>query len=146
MFGDGMARLARFDDLRREMDRLLDNFGRLWTGWPAGLAGVYPAMNVWDTGDTICVEAEVPGVRKEDLEVQAIGNELVVKGRRASLEGRNLAYLRQERGTGEFTRVLTLPCEVDPDRIEAVLQDGVLTLRLPKAASAKPRQIPVKTG
>jgi len=135
-----------FDELRRQVDRLLDEFGMGSFRSPFGFQAAYPALNVWDTGDTLCVEAEIPGVSKDDLEVYAVGNDLTIKGRRKALEGDNLVYHRQERGSGEFSRVITLPAEVDADRVEAVLKDGVLNVRLPKAEKAKPRKIALKTS
>lgn len=146
MVGRGLTLMNRFDELRREMDRLFDTFGMGLPRWPYPRAAGYPALNVWDAGDTLCVEAEVPGINKDDLEVFAVGNELTIKGRREPVPGDNLTYHRQERGTGEFTRVITLPAEVDADRVEAVLDNGVLTVRLPKAEAAKPRKIAVKAG
>lgn len=143
MFGNEWPLFSRFDALRRELDRLWDGAGLTWS--PLAAAGGYPALNIWDNGDALCVEAEVPGVRKEDLEVFAVGNELTVKGQRQAPEG-EFTYHRQERGTGAFTRVVTLACEVDPERVEAVLDNGVLTIRLPKAEAAKPRQIAVKVN
>ncbi len=138
--------LNPFEELRREMTRLLDNFGLGLTRGPLGGRETYPAVNVWDAGEAICVEAEVPGIRKEDIEILAAGNELTIKGRRMPLEGNNLVYHRQERPTGVFTRVLTLPVEIDADRVEAVVDDGVLMIRLPKAEAAKPRKITVKAS
>ena len=133
-----------FDELRRQMDRVLDDFN-VGLARPGPLSrAVYPALNVWDAGDTLCVEAEIPGVAKGDLEIYAIGNELTLKGRRAELSGEKLTYHRQERGAGEFTRVITLPTEVDADRVDSVRRDGVLSGRLPKAESAKPRKIALK--
>jgi HSP20 family protein len=102
-------------------------------------------MNVWDAGDTVCIEAEIPGVSRDDLEIFAVGNELTVKGRRQPLEGK-LTYHRQERGIGEFTRVLTLPVEVNADKVDAVLDNGVLTVHLPKAEAAKRKQITVRNS
>ena len=145
MMGNQWPLTGRFDLLRREMDRLWDNFGAGPSRGPHSRAAAYPAMNVWDAGDTICVEAEVPGISKDDLEITAVGNELAVKGRRQPMEGK-LTYHRQERGTGEFTRVMTLASDVDPEKVEAVLDNGVLMIRLPKAETAKPKQIAVKTG
>jgi|YNPNPStandDraft_1061719.scaffolds.fasta_scaffold151672_1 HSP20 family protein len=136
--------LAPLNELRREMDRLLDEFGLGSWRMPWDTAP-YPALNIWDDGDAFCVEAELPGVRQEDIEVYAVGNELTIKGRRVEPEGSQRTYHRQERGTGEFARVVTLPAEVDAEKVEANLKDGVLTLRLPKAESARPRKIVVKT-
>ena len=141
----GFPFLNRFDELRREMDRVFDNFGTVRARWPYSRPAAFPAMNVWDAGDTVCIEAEIPGVSKEDLEIFAVGNELTVKGRRQPMEGK-LTYHRQERGTGEFTRVLTLPVEVNADKVDAVLDNGVLTVRLPKAEAAKRKQITVKVS
>jgi HSP20 family protein len=125
------------------MDRLFDAFGAGLSQRPYKRAAAYPAMNIWDAGDAICVEAEVPGVSKNDLEILTVGNELTVKGRRGPLAGK-WAYHRHERGTGEFTRSMTLPCEINADKVDATLNNGVLTLRLPKAEAAKPKQITVK--
>jgi HSP20 family protein len=127
------------------MDRLFDEFG-----FDFGRAGglrqprSYPALNIWDDGDALCAEAEIPGVRKEDLEISAMGNELIIKGRRTLPEGGKRTYHRQERLSGEFVRAITLPVDVDADRIEASLNSGVLSLRLPKAETAKPRKITVR--
>jgi len=144
MIGNQWPMMSRFDELRREMDRLWDGFGVGPLRSPFVRGAAYPAMNIWDAGDTLCVEAEVPGIRKDDLEILAVGNELTVKGRRGPVEGK-WAYHRHERGTGEFTRSVTLPCEVNADKVDAVLNNGVLMLRLSKTESAKPKQITVKT-
>jgi len=138
--------MAPFEQLRREMDRLFESFAGGQMRLPFWSRAAYPAVNLWNEGEALCLEAEVPGIAKDDLEINAVGNELVIKGRRAPHPGDNLTYHRQERGTGEFTRVITLPVEVDPERVDAVLKDGVLTVRLPKAESAKPRQITVRAG
>ena len=134
------------DDLRREMENVFDAFGtRSFRPW-FRRAAAQPALNIWDAGDALCVEAEVPGVKEEDLEILVMGNELTIKGRRSPLEGADNKYHRQERATGEFVRALTLPARIDSERIEAALKHGVLTLRLPKAESDKPRKITVKTA
>ena len=145
MIVGGFPFAPRFDELRREMDRVFDNFGVGTARWPYTRPTTFPAMNVWGAGDTVCIEAEIPGVSKDDLEIFAVGNELTVKGRRPPREGK-LIYHRQERGTGEFTRVLTLPVEVNADKVDAALANGVLTVRLPKTEAAERKQITVKTS
>jgi HSP20 family protein len=130
------------DDLRRQVDRLLTNFDTR----DLFCAPTYPPVNIWDAGEALVVEAELAGVRDQDLEVSAMGNELTIAGRRTPADGDKQTYHRRERGTGEFTRVITLPAEVDADQVEATLKDGVLTVRLPKAESAKPRKIALKTN
>lgn len=133
-----------FGELRREMDQLFEPYlsgvGR--SPFPRGRA--FPALNVWDDGPRLMAEAEIPGVEPGDVEVHVMGDELTIKGRRPPMEGEKLTYHRQERGTGEFARVVTLPIDVDAEKVEAALRDGVLTITLPKEESAKPRQIEVK--
>jgi len=133
-------------NLRTAMDRLLGELGGVTKQSHYPHQPDHPPLNVWDEGDTVCVEAEIPGVGKDDLEVYAVGTELTIKGRRPQMEGENLTYLRQERGAGRFTRVIMLPVPVNAEKIDAALNDGVLMLRLPKAEEAKPRQIMVKTN
>ena len=135
-----------FDELRRQMDRLFEDYGSGSVRPPMTFRAAYPALNVWDAGDTLCVEAEIPGVGRENIEVYAVGNELTLKGRRTPLGGDNLTVHRQERAYGEFTRVVALPAEVNPDKVEAVLKDGVLHVRLPKAEQARPRKIALQTN
>lgn len=140
---NGWSLPNQFNQLRREVDDLLHSFGvsvPTLAGWTAP---VFPAVNLWDAGDALYVEAELPGVKMEDLEIYAVGNELTLKGCRPQM-GEKVAYHRRERGVGEFSRVVMLPVEVDADRVEATLKDGVLTIKMPKSESAKPRRIMLK--
>jgi HSP20 family protein len=130
-------------DLRREIDRLFDAFSGGDGG--SGRARVFPAVNLWEKGDNFYLEAELPGVNRDDLDISAAGNELTLRGQRGAPQGENVTCHRQERGFGEFNRVITLPVEVDAEKIEALLKDGVLTLTLPKAEVAKARKIKVNT-
>ena len=131
-----------FNELRREMDRAFGAF--LPRGaWSCGVEA-FPAVNVWEDGEALYAEAEIPGCTMNDLEVEVVGNQLTLKGRREALQGEGVTYHRQERGIGEFTRVLTLPVEVQSEGVEAVLKDGVLTITMPKAEKARARKILVK--
>ncbi len=132
-------------DFRRELDRLFEGIAAPFNGGFARGSGSFPAINVWEDGDFLYAEAEIPGVTMEDIEVCVVGDELCIKGQRKQPSAQNLIYHRQERGTGEFSRFLTLPMVVNPDKVEAVLKNGVLTVKLPKADEAKPRRIEVKT-
>ena len=133
-----------FRELRRlqdEMDRLMGTFAPT-----AGLAaaGGFPAVNVYAGRDGIAVVAELPGVAKEDLDIQAHGDTLTLRGtRRPAVEQESAAYHRRERRGGSFTRSLQLPYRVDPDRIEAQLENGVLRLSLPRPEEDKPRRIAI---
>jgi HSP20 family protein len=140
MFGirNGLT-TGRFRD---EMDRLFESF----LGEPA-LAGrrSLPFLNVWETDEALHVEAELPGFKMDDLELQVIGNELTIRGERRLAAGDDkFVYHRQERVAGRFERSLRLPVEINAEKVEALLQDGVLTVTLPKAAAAKPRKIEVR--
>lgn len=145
MWRNRMSLSDTFDELRREMDRVFNHYGQ---GLRSSLAtpGAFPALNVWENPESVFVEAELPGVQQEDLQVYAVGNELTIKGQRRPLSGDKFNHLRRERLTGTFTRALTLPCDVNADKVEATLTNGVLTVEMPKAATARPRQITVKAG
>lgn len=137
--------LPMVDRFGREMNNLLHT---LFDGVPLTSPGSrpFPAVNVWEDGENLYAEAEVPGLSMNDLEIFVVGEELTIKGRRSAPADENVAYHRQERGSGEFARVLTLPVSVDADRVEATLRDGVLTLTLPKAEEAKPRKITIRNA
>jgi len=108
-------------------------------------AGVFPPMNVTQDDNHFFVRAEIPGVKAEDLSISALRNRVSISGKREIAQERNgVSYHRKERAEGEFSRTVTLPGEVAADRVEARYVDGVLTLTLPKAEAAKPRQIAVK--
>ncbi len=129
--------------LQRAIDRAVGRpfFGLDWT--PSG-RGLFPSLNVFEADDALIVKAEVPGLAKEDLAVEIEDNRLMLSGKRPAVslpEGG--AYHRRERATGEFRRAFRLPFEVDREKTAASYHDGVLTIRLEKAAAAKPRQIPV---
>jgi HSP20 family protein len=124
------------------MNRLFDR----WHGnnYGAGYAS-FPPFNVWEEGDQLCVEAELPGLDLKDLETYVTGgNQLTVKGERKPGTPERGVWHRQERTFGRFTRSLTLPYPVDPEKVDARLENGVLLLRLTKHESARPRKIPVK--
>lgn len=132
--------------LRDEVDRLFgDFFGQAPDALrrPALAGRAFPAVNLWERGDDLYAEAEVPGLGADDVDISVVGNELVIKGRRMDLDEEGVSYHRRERGVGEFSRTLRLPVEVDAEKVEATLRDGVLLIRLPKAAAARPRKIQV---
>jgi len=132
--------------LKGEMDRLLEDFFGATPGLMerSGLpVRTFPPMNIWQDGELISLEAELPGVKSDDLDVSVVGNTLTLKGRRGESTADGVAFHRRERQVGEFTRVVRLPVEVNPDSVQAALKDGVLRITLEKAESAKPRKIQV---
>lgn len=110
----------------------------------AALGRSFPALNVWDAGEELFAEAEVPGLKIDDLEILIRGQELTIQGERKVVDREGVTYHRRERGAGSFRSRVELPVEIDVDKVEATLEDGVLTLVMPKASSALPRKIEVK--
>ena len=134
-----------FHQLRTEMDRLLNGFlGTATNGGSHPTMGRgQPAVNLWDKNDSLVLEMEIPGVKSEQIDISVVGLELTIKVQRPDTLDESTTYHRRERPVGDFTRTLRLPCEVNPDRVAAELQNGVLTLVMPKAEAAKPRKISV---
>jgi HSP20 family protein len=109
------------------------------------LAGSFPALNIWQDEGTVYAEAELPGMELNDLEIFVTGgNQLTIKGERKEPKLDNGTWHRQERGFGSFARVVNLPVDVNAERVEARLANGVLTITMPKTEAAKPRKIVVK--
>jgi HSP20 family protein len=134
-----------FGDLRNEINRLFEQaVGPSNSGSIFG-ARAFPAINLWEDGELVYVEAEIPGVPMNDIEINVVGNELSIKGQRGCRCDESVTFHRRERGVGDFSRFLTLPVAIDADKVEAVVKNGVLTIKLPKAEAAKPRRIEVKT-
>src|SRR5262249_55623368 len=115
-----------------------------YTGLVTG--GGFPAVNVWEDGENVFVEAEVPGLKAEGLDITVVGDELTLKGERSEESEEQASFHRRERGIGPFTRVIRLSSEVKADQVQASLTDGILLLKLPKTEAAKPRKIKVKTA
>lgn len=132
-----------FGQVGREMERLFGEFLPDME-FSVNRAKAFPPLNVWEDGDIFFVEAELPGFKMENIDVEILGNEITLKGKREPENRENVSFHRTERGHGEFTRVLTLPTDVDSNKVEATLRDGVLTIKLPKAEAAKARKIEVK--
>ena len=103
-----------------------------------------PPVDIYETPETIVIKAELPGVAREDVDIQIQDNALVLRGeRRFAKEVKEESYLRIERAYGPFHRSFTLPATVQQDKVRAVLRDGVLELELPKADSAKSKRITI---
>jgi HSP20 family protein len=125
------------------MDRLFDDYSG--ASPQSAHAGVFPSVNVSEDRDKYYVRAELPGIKADELEIQATGNSLSISGERTiQAEEENARYHRREREAGNFSRMIGLPADIDSDKVEAKLDNGILTIALPKAESVKPRQITVK--
>jgi HSP20 family protein len=129
---------------RDDMDRMLGGMLGPWAAaeWPAW-GRRQPAVNMWEAGDAVLVELEVPGLTSQQIDISVVGDQLSLKIDCPDLQQEGVTYHRRERPVGEFRRVLRLPVEVDSNRVEAELRQGVLTITLQKAETAKPRKIQV---
>jgi HSP20 family protein len=138
----GWDAFRELDDFRERMARLLEAFGGSSPDAPGG-AGWSPLVDIEETDDAYVFELDLPGVRREDVEVEVDGNELRVSGEVSERERTGILRHRARR-TGRFEYRSTLPQEVDPERIEAGLGDGVLTVRVPKSRRSQARRIEIR--
>jgi HSP20 family protein len=126
------------------MDDLFDSFfrgmDRPFSGYKA-----WPAIDVAEEKDTIVVRAEVPGCKAEDIDISVYGNKLTISGeKKLGEEKKEKGYYHVESTYGSFRRELTLPTDVDQNKVEAVCKDGVLSVTLPKAAKARTVKVKIK--
>lgn len=131
---------AELERIRRQMERQLE-------GWPAQrqTPGVFPLINLTENKDSFFIRAELPGMSSGDLDMQATSNSVSISGeRKIPAENKEARYHRREREAGKFSRVVGLPSEIDPDKVQASMVNGILTVVVPKAQAAKPRQISVR--
>jgi HSP20 family protein len=130
--------------IQREMNRLFDTFAR-GDEDIIGLSRWAPAVDIAERDDEYLVRMELPGVRKEDVRITIENNILTIRGEKKQEETKtDDGFRRVERSYGSFQRSFTLPSAVRADKVDAVTQDGVLTVKLPKAEEARPKQIEVK--
>lgn len=129
--------------LMRDFEQLLDAASHGFREDPS--PGVFPAVNVTRNPGAFFVRAELPGVNVDELTITTEGSKLALSGKRdIRPEQGDVSYHRRERASGAFSRTIALPSEVDGERVEARYVNGVLTITLPVAESAKARQITVQ--
>lgn len=136
--------LDRWSNLRDELNSFFDmpfwsGFGRtgqLFTGWS-------PALDLYESGDHLIAVVELPGMLKEDIEISLHDGTLTVSGERKRESTNGEKAQRTERYVGAFRRSIALPTHVDPSKVNATYEDGILRVTLPKAEEAKPKQIKV---
>jgi HSP20 family protein len=112
-----------------------------WLGSSPSGSGSYPPLNVFRQGDDIVVIAEVPGGRKSDLQLEVKGRTIRIAGTKSVSYGEKSSVHRRERLAGRFDRAITLPVEIDAEKVRAECHDGILALYLPRAERDKPRAI-----
>lgn len=128
--------------MRQQMEQLLETSA---TPSQREAAGVLPLINLTEGKDNYYVRAELPGVKGDELDIQVTANNLAISGeRKIAAEEEGARYHRKEREAGTFSRMIGLPGEVDTDKVDAKLENGILTIVISKAEIAKPKQITVK--
>lgn len=134
-----------FDEFQRLQNEVDEMFGR-WS-WPAGIRsmprGAFPAINVGCTPEKVEVYVFAAGLDPKSIDVALQQNLLTVSGERKEPPDEHATYYRQERFSGEFRRAITLPDDIDPDRVEARYRDGVLQISVQRREAARPRQIEI---
>lgn len=130
-------------NLRNELARLMDSPWADFQRQPEFFNDWAPAVDVLEDKNNLVVVAELPGMRKEDIDISLKDGVLSITGERKSAETKEDHTHRSERFYGRFHRSLTLPKPVSADKVQAVYRDGVLTITLPKPEESKPRQIQV---
>jgi HSP20 family protein len=132
--------------LRDEIDRLFDSpLDALTSTSQQFLNGWLPSVDLHEEENQLVLKAELPGMKKEDIDISLHGDVLTLSGERKEEAVHEKAEVyRAERFLGKFQRTLTLPIAVDGSKVQASYKDGILTVTLPKAAEAKPKQIEIK--
>ena len=136
--------LDRWSNLRDELNSFFDmpfwssfdRTGQLFTGWS-------PALDLYESGDHLVAVVELPGMRKEDIDISLHDGTLAISGERKRESNNGEKAQRTERYVGTFRRSITLPTRVDAGKVSATYQDGILKVTLAKAEEAKPKQIQV---
>jgi HSP20 family protein len=133
------------DLLQNRMNRMFPDYGK-FKSYPAALDVLQsgPTANLYDVGDHLEMKIELPCMTKDDLNIKLQGNYLEISGLRKSDTPKGYSAHRVERVTTSFTRSFTLPSEVDTNKVQAQLANGLLILTLPKSEAAKPKQIEIK--
>ena len=140
------------ESLHRQMDQAFERQGTQYPPMfraaflPGRAAREYPLINLYDDQDSVYVEALAPGADPSSFNISVAGDTLTLSGekRRAASEVNPEAFHREERAAGKFIRTVELPAEVDDGKVKGEYKNGLLLVTLPKAAKAKPRQIPVQ--
>jgi len=131
------------DRVKQLMDSLYGKESDL--SFPGLPAGVFPSINLTEDKENYYILAELPGIAKDELDIEATGNNISLSGERKipSVE-EGARYHRREREAGKFSRVVSLPGDINAEKVSANLSNGILKLTVPKAEKAKPKQIAIK--
>ncbi len=138
--------LRDLEAIQNEMNKMFNSSLVRWGDRDAGLLeGAWsPAIDIYDSKDNIMVKADIPGMKKDEIEVSVYGDTLIIKGeKKQEKEVKEKDYVRTERFYGSFNRAISLPAAVDASKVNATYQNGVLELVLPKKEDSKPKQLKI---
>jgi HSP20 family protein len=133
-----------FDALFAFQQALENRFSSDWLGGTTAGMGSYPPINVFQRGDDLVAIIELPGINKEELNIQAKENTIRIAGRKRVDYPDDVSLHRRERLSGDFNRTLVVPMQIEPDGIKAEYNDGLLALFIPRAERDKPRTIEIR--
>lgn len=137
VFADPLSALFKF---QQTLDSLRASD---WLQSGPSSGGSYPPINVFRKGDEVVVIAEVPGVRKSDLNIEVKGRTIRIAGTKSLNAGEKASVHRRERQAGTFDRAVTVPVEIDAEQVKAECRDGILTLYLARAEHDRPKTIQI---
>ncbi|HPD61616.1 MAG TPA: Hsp20/alpha crystallin family protein [Thermodesulfobacteriota bacterium] len=136
---------GELERMGREMAKVFEDFSRTWQGEPP--TGVFPLTNITEDNDKLYFRSELPGIKAGDVDISVTPNSISVAGeRKIPAEDAKVRYHRREREAGTFRRMIKLPVTIDVSKVEAKSSNGVLTVVMPKAEAAKPKQISIKVS
>lgn len=130
----------------RELERMRHELDGLFSGYARSqMSASFPLVNVYDEGEELTVSAELPGLTKDQVEITYHDGVLTLSGNRGAPAGtEKMTLVRSERSIGAFEKTVAIPVKIDAERISANFANGILTIRLPKAEEAKPKQIRIE--
>lgn len=143
-----LQRWDPFRELESMRERMRSMFEDMWgRSEEREMPVMTPAMDVMETDNDYQIRASLPGVRPEDIDITAAGNTITIRAqRKEEMEQQGENYLLRERRAGMFSRTITLPEQVNVDQVEAMTENGVLMVRIPKSEQARPKRIEVRAG
>jgi len=142
----GLDLFQEMDMLRREIDQVFRGVNRNQSFLPGIGAGEYPRINLSEDDSHYYLEALVPGINPEDLDLNLMRGTLTLTGERKENEENGRTWHRHERGAGKFMRTIELPDSIDSSKVEAEYRNGVLLVKMPKPQSEKPKRISVRAN
>lgn len=137
----------RSDDRCLDPWRKTERLGRLLSGLDLQLSYEFPKINIWVDSETAVVTTEIPGLAAEDIDISVIGKSLTLRGLRKEEDLKeDEAFHRRERSSGQFSKTVDLPFNVQADKVDAGFSKGVLRITLPRAEADKPKKITINDG